>query len=113
MFKQKNRLKKQTEVQEVVKKGKSVFDPVCGIRFSKNKLAESRFAIVAGLKVNKSAVKRNRVRRQYREVIKLHINMIKPGFDVVLFVSAQSLDLTYAQKEERLLAVLKRAGLWA
>jgi ribonuclease P protein component len=112
MFKQKNRLKKKLEVQGTVKKGKSVFDPVCGIKFLKNDLDESRFAVVVGLKVHKSAVKRNRVKRQYREVVRLHLDSIKPGFDVVLLTSAKALELTYVQKEERLLAVLRKAGLW-
>lgn len=112
MFQSKNRLRKQTEVQNVVKKGKSVFDPVCGIRFLKNKLDESRFTVVVGLKVHKGAVRRNRVRRQYREIIRLHLNHIKKGFDIVFITSSQALDLTYSQKEERITAVLKKAGLW-
>lgn len=112
MFENKNRLRKQTEVQKVVKTGKSVFDPVCGIRFLKNELPDSRFAVVVGTKVSKSAVKRNRVRRQYREILRLNLENIKKGFDIVLFTSPQSLELTYAQKEERMIAVLKKARLW-
>lgn len=112
MFQQKNRLKRKREIEKVVKEGGSVFDPVCGIRFLKNGLSDTRFAVVVGTKVHKSAVKRNRIKRQYREIIRLHLDLIKPGFDMVLFTSAKALKLTYAQKEERLLAVLKRAELW-
>lgn len=112
MLKGKNRLKRKMDVQDTVKKGQSVFDPICGIKFLKNDLSESRFAVVVGIKVHKSAVKRNRVKRQYREAIRLHLDSIKPGYDIVLLTSAQSLELTYAQKEERLLAVLRKAKLW-
>lgn len=112
MFQSKNRLRKQTEVQDVVKKGKSVFDPVCGIKFLKNNLEESRFTVVVGTKVHKGAVRRNRVKRQYREIVRLHLNNIKKGFDIVFLTSAQALDLTYLQKEERLLLVIRKAGLW-
>ncbi len=101
------------EVQRVVKTGRSVFDPVCGIRFLKNTKPDTRFAVVAGTKVHKSAVKRNRIKRQYREILRLNLENIVKGYDVVFFVSAQALELTYAQKEERLIAVLKRARLWA
>jgi len=111
-FKQKNRLKKKLEVQRAVKTGKSVFDPVCGIKFLKNNLDESRFAVVVGLKVHKGAVRRNRVKRQYREIVRLHLDSVKPGFDIVLLTSAKALELTYSQKEERLLAVFRKAGLW-
>jgi ribonuclease P protein component len=112
MFESKNRLRKQMEVQRVVKTGKSVFDPVCGIRFLRNGLLDSRFTVVVGTKVSKKAVRRNRVKRQYREIIRLNFESIKTGFDIVLFASPQSLELTYAQKEERMMVVLKKAGLW-
>lgn len=112
MFVQKNRLKKKIDIEKTVKEGRSVFDPICGIRFLKNALPDTRFAVVVGTKVHKNAVSRNRIKRQYREILRLHLDLIKPGFDVVLFTSAKALELTYAQKEDRLLAVLKKAGLW-
>jgi len=111
MFSKEHRLRKENEVKSVVKTGKSVFDPVCGIKFKKNDLDVSRFTVVAGLKVSKSAVKRTRVKRQYREIVRLRVERIKPGYDVVMLVSSKAIDLEYADKEERLMKVFKKAGL--
>jgi len=111
MFKQVNRLKREQDVKAVVKKGKSVFDPVCGVKFLPNGSEHSRFVVVVGTKVHKSAVRRNRVKRQYREIIKAHLEKIKPGVDVVFLCSKQALELDYHEKEERLLRVLKKAKL--
>ena len=111
MFAQENRLKKDKDVQNVVKKGKSVFDYACGLKFKQNSLETSRFAVVVGLKVHKSAVKRNKVRRQYREIIKSFLPEMKNGFDVVLLTRKDCLDLDFFEKEERLRKVFRKSGL--
>ena len=111
MFKQVNRLKKEQDVKAVVKKGKSVFDPVCGVKFLANNSEHSRFVVVVGVRVHKSAVKRNRVKRQYREIVKAHLHEIVPGMDVVLLTSKAALESDYQEKEERLMRVLKKAKL--
>ena len=111
MFAQQNRLRREKEVDLVFKKGKSVFDSACGIKFKENHQSDSRFAIVVGTKVHKRAVQRNRMRRQYREILKKHLPEFKTGYDVVLLTSKEALALDFAQKEERLLRVLRKAKL--
>lgn len=111
MFKQKNRLKKDADIKRVVKSGRGVFDPYCGLKYLQNGLDESRFTVVVGLKVNKKAVDRNRIRRQYREIIRLRLDQMKKGYDVVFLTSKQALDIDYQEKEERLVKVLKKSGL--
>jgi len=112
MLAKEHRLKRSSDFDEVFKHGKSVFDPVCGVRFQKNNLPDSRFAVVVGTKVHKRAVKRNAVRRQYREILRLHMDQFAPGFDVILLTSKQALELDYAEKEAQLKRVLKKAGLF-
>lgn len=106
-----NRLRKEKEVERVFKTGKSVFDPVCGFKFLPNHLFVSRFAVLVGIKVFKSAVKRNRLRRQIREVIYLNLKKIKPGFDFVFIVRPDAKDSEYQVLEKVVLDGLKRAGL--
>ena len=106
-----NRLKRDREFKNVFSKGKGVFDAACGIKFKKNDLDFSRFAVVVGIKVHKSAVKRNRVRRQYQEVIRLRLEEVKAGYDVVLLCGKGALELDYEKKEKNLLKVLKKAEL--
>jgi ribonuclease P protein component len=111
MFKQENRLKSEKDIKLTLNKGKSVFDAACGVKVRENKLKDSRFAVVIGTKVHKSAVKRNRVRRQYREIVKNHLEEIKMGYDIVLLTGKDSLDLDFAEKEARLMKVLAKSGL--
>lgn len=111
MLPKENRLKLDKDIKAVVKGGRSIFDPVCGIKLRKNNLTVSRFAVVVGLKVSKSAVKRNKVKRHYREILRLNLEKLKPGFDVVLLASSKTLALDYSQKEEGFMKVLKKAGL--
>ena len=107
----KHRLKKEKDIQLVLRKGRGVFDSACGVKYKPSGEEVTRFTVVIGLKVHKSAVKRNRVRRQYREIVRLHLNKIKPGMDMVLLCGKAALELDYKQKEERLLRVLKKAKL--
>lgn len=111
MLTKENRLRRDQDFKRVFSKGRSVFDGACGIKFEKNTLKNSRFAVVIGTKVSKSAVKRNRVRRQYQEILRLNLEKIIPGFDVILLCGPASLELEYEQKEARLMAVLKKARL--
>lgn len=106
-----HRLRRDQDFDAVFHGGRSVFDAVCGVKFRENGRAASRFAVVVGTKVSKSAVKRNRVRRQYREIVRLHLAQIKPGFDVVLLTSNKAITPTYQEKEAGLLRVFAKAKL--
>ncbi len=106
-----NRLKNEADIQTLFRKGKGVFDAVCGVKYTKNSKEESRFAIMIGKKVSKKAVVRNKIRRQYRAILRKHLPNIAKGFDVLLIVSPKVKELTYKQKEERLITVLQKGRL--
>ncbi len=111
MLSAQNRLRHDQDFKAVFATGKSVFDSVCGIKFLKNKHAFSRFAVVVGTKVSKSAVVRNRVRRQYRAILRENLAKIQPGFDVILLTSKGAITPTSQEKKEKLLAIFKKARL--
>ncbi|PIQ67310.1 ribonuclease P protein component [Candidatus Uhrbacteria bacterium CG_4_10_14_0_2_um_filter_41_7] len=113
MLKLENRLKHEKDFDLVYKKGKSVFDKVAGVKFKPNNLEYSRFAIVVGLKVSKKAVERNRIKRQYREIIRLNLDKITPGYDIIVLTSKEVMTANYDGMQKGLLAVLKRAKLLA
>ncbi len=106
-----HRLRKEMDIAKVLKSKAGAFDSACGVKICKNGLAVSRFAVVVGIKVSKNAVDRNRVRRQYREILRLMIDQIKPGFDVLLLTAKPSLALDYQEKEKKLRSTLYRAKL--
>lgn len=111
MFSTKHRLRHDKDVQRVLKGKKGVFDAVCGVKYAPNGLLHPRFTVVVGSKVSKHAVDRNRMRRQYREIIRTNLTKIVPGFDILLLVSKPALDMDYASKELRLMGVMGKAGL--
>lgn len=105
------RLRRDQDIKKVLSRGKSVFDAVCGVKFVKNGLENSRFTVVVGLKVHKSAVKRNQIKRQYREIVQNHLAEIASGYDVVMLTSKKTLELDQKEKQARLLEVLRKAKL--
>lgn len=105
------RLRHEKDIQNTLKKGRNIFDSLCGMRFVQNQLSITRLSIVIGTKVNKRAVVRNKLRRQYREISRLMEPAIKPGFDILLFPSISSIKATYEQKRESLQKILEKNQL--
>jgi ribonuclease P protein component len=106
-----HRLKKTTDIARVLKSKLGAFDSACGIKMAKNGLANSRFAVVVGVKVSKNAVDRNRVRRQYQDILHGMVKDMKSGFDVLLLTAKPALALDYQEKEQKLRSAMYRAGL--
>ncbi|TSC84252.1 MAG: Ribonuclease P protein component [Parcubacteria group bacterium Gr01-1014_13] len=125
MLQQDNRLRKLRDFNLVMKHGQWVNGRFLDIKvlelaknqnfFPKKEDPESfkkqlKLAIAAGLKVHKSAVKRNRVRRQIREAIRLLIkdNLLKIGFYVLIVAKKEVLDKNYAEISAELKLLLSR-----
>ena len=78
-----NTLKKNGEFQNIYKLGNKYFGSYSLIFFNKNKLEYSRFGFVASKKVGK-AFCRNRIKRLFREYIRLHINKLNNNYDIII-----------------------------
>lgn len=111
MLPAKYRLRKSTDIARVLKSKLGAFDSACGIKMVKNGLETSRFAVVVGVKVSKNAVDRNRVRRQYQEILYAMMKEMKLGFDVLLLTAKPALALDYQEKEKKLRSTMYRAKL--
>lgn len=111
MLKQENRLKNDTDIKTLFAKGRSVFDINFGMKYKKNSVSNSRFAIVVGTKVSKSAVVRNKIKRRIRAVLEKHMPEMKPGFDVLIMVKKEALTQTFDQVTHQIEHMLKRAKL--
>jgi ribonuclease P protein component len=72
-----------------------------------------KIAFVVSTKVHKSAVKRNRLKRQMREVVRLLIkdNKVKSGFMVAIMAKKEMLGKEYSDIEKSLTQLLERAKL--
>ena len=71
-------------------------------------------AFTVGLKIDKRAVVRNRLRRQMRETVRLLVkdNAIKKGFYILLVAKKDIIGKDYDEIKDEVKTVLKRAGLF-
>lgn len=79
----------------------------------KYEVEDLKIGFVVGLKVSKSAVKRNRLKRQMREVVRLAIQnkKIKKGFMVAIIAKPNALGKEYEEIEKDIVNVLGKARL--
>ncbi|MFZ5364661.1 MAG: ribonuclease P protein component [Patescibacteria group bacterium] len=68
----------------------------------------SRFAFVISTKVDKRATKRNLIKRRLREIIRLRLKKIKPGFDLLFIAQKGIVDKDYQDLDRQVEYLLKR-----
>lgn len=105
------RLRHEKDIKALFASAKSVFGHAAGVKFRKNKRGHSRFAVVVGSKVSKSAVVRNRIRRQIRAFIEQHLEEISPGYDVLVLVRPDAARLARPDIRRQMKRMFKKAGL--
>ena len=82
MLKKKHRLAKDSAVKTALKTGRGFFNSDLSVRFLAS--AQPRFTVVVSTKVDKRAVKRNRLKRIFREYIKTNFADFRPGDYVII-----------------------------
>lgn len=111
MLDKKHRLRLEKDIKTLFTKGKGVFGICVGIKYKKNNLDESRFAVVVGTKVSKKAVERNKLKRQIRAIIRNNIDGFVSGYDIVFIGKKESLNKDTKELEKQILNVLKKTDL--
>ena len=112
MLTKKNRLRTMRDFKHLFKKGKTQGSRFLGMRFANKEEQDfTRFAFVISTKTAKLAVDRNRARRQLREIVRSLLPRIKAGYDLSITIKANFIPLSFEQKEEQVLYLLKKAGL--
>ncbi len=106
-----HKLKKDNDFKNVFKKGKYSQKEFIKIKFSKNDLEISRFGFMIGLKISKKAVERNRIRRWLQETIRLNLEEIKTGFDLIIMASPEILGKKHQEISDNLINLLKERQL--
>ena len=86
MLSKKFRFHSRGGVKYVYQKGKTVRSPKMSLVFTENARGFTRMAVVVSKKVEKSAVKRNRIRRRVYEVLRLNLDQIPKKMDYVFVV---------------------------
>lgn len=107
-------LKKNYEFQSVLKKGKWYGGDLLKIYILKNNKQENHIGVAVGKKVNKSSVKRNRIRRLIKEAYRLEEKNIEKGINIIMVwkTSCPFESANYYKIKEDLIKCLKKANLY-
>ncbi len=80
-----NRLKKGKDFKLIITQGKVIKENFLFFKKIENDLGYSRIGFIVSQKISKKAVVRNKIKRRLREIIRLKLPIIKPGYDFVFF----------------------------
>lgn len=105
------RLNKNKDFERVAKTGQGIYVKEVGIKWAKNSLNFSRFGIVVPLKISKKAVVRNKIKRRIRAIVFQNLKTIKPGYDIMILVKPEIINLDFWELKEKLEILLNRARL--
>ena len=70
--------------------------------------APSRFSIIAGLRVSKKAVIRNKIKRRVGEIARLNTSKIKSGYFIVITVKPAAVNKEFEYLKENLTSILSK-----
>ncbi len=84
MLSKKNRIGNRVVIAKLFAKGKLHKDRFLVFKYEPSPEDTSRFAVVVGKKIYKKAVKRNRLRRQIFEALRLHMNLLENNFNIIV-----------------------------
>jgi ribonuclease P protein component len=103
------RLVHRNDFARVFRQGRRARGAIVVVVVLENELAHSRLGLSVGRAIWKSAVKRNRVRRIFREAFRLAYPELPRGVDVVMIPAAPKLDPELAPTRAELLVLVARA----
>ncbi len=103
----KNRLKKKRDFENVFKKGKAVKGSFLFIKYIKNDLGLPRFGFVVSAKVEKSAVKRNKIRRTLFDSAQSRVSILE-GYDIIVFATPKIAGVPKEEAVNDFLSVLNK-----
>jgi len=110
MLRKPNRLTRSARFVEIRRKGESVAHPLVILTKMPNGLPVSRFGFVVSRRMGK-ATERNRARRLMRESIRLRLPTLAVGYDVVLIARQPMRGAGFAEVDQAIERLIRRAGL--
>ena len=106
------RLKKKSDFDRLLKKGKFQNGRFLAIKFVSNDQENSRFGFLAAKKNFKKAALRNKIKRRLREMVRQKLSLVKPGYDIVLIARPGIEDKKPVEIKKQIEILLEQAGLF-
>jgi ribonuclease P protein component len=105
------RVRDNPRFQEIRRQGRSLSDELLVLCFLPNGLAYNRFGFSVSSRIG-NAVERNRIKRRLREAMRLRMDSIKPGWDLVLIARNPIRSADYQEMDAACARLLRRAHLF-
>ncbi len=105
------RLRKRKDFNYIYKKGKSVANQYLVLVYRRSSFYVTRVGFSVSKKFGNS-VKRNRIKRQLKEIYRKRIPYVKEGFDLIFVVRKNARDVEFSKLEEAVDNLLRRAGVF-
>ena len=103
-------LKKNYEFRRLYDKGRSAATAYIVVYCRKNGSTQNRVGFTVSTKLG-GAVVRNRVRRRLREIYRLSLDRLSPGFDMVVVARSRCVGAEYAQLEAAYIRACEKLGI--
>ena len=95
MLSKKYRLGTEREISCIMRTGKTGVGPFFILKWIPNNKENSRFVFIVSTKVDKRAVIRNKIQRQFREVVARNLSKLKGNFDIAMIAKSKSINVSF------------------
>jgi len=103
-------VKENYEFRRIYRKGKSYVSPYLVLYCQRNRAGRTRLGVTVSTKLGKAVV-RNRIRRRFREIWRLNLPEMTPGWDIILVARGRAVTATYQKMNKAYRSLLHQAGL--
>ena len=103
-------VKQNSDFRRIYRRGRSAVSGGVVVYCLKNRQGMSRLGVTVSTKLG-HAVVRNRVRRRFRELSRLHRADMLPGWDIIMVGRVRAAELPYQKLEKQYLRCLAELGL--
>jgi len=112
MLPKENRLHTDKEIKSLVRSGQSFFLPEMVIKYKANQEDITKIGFIVSTKVDKKAVVRNKVARQFREVVRELLPSLKIGYSVLIIAKKKVLDLDFETLKKQISFAFDKTKLY-
>ena len=107
MLAREHRLRRSADIARVLRHGRRKHARHFVLRWSRNRVGQSRCTVIVSKKYDRRAVVRNRARRRVLEVIRLEYPRIPVGFDILITVQSDISALTPAELKSEIVQLFR------
>ena len=103
------RLKRRSDFERAYREGSRARGRLLSVVAVENDLGWTRLGLAVGRRVWRRAVRRNRVRRIFREAFRLEYDQLPQGVDLILMAAAPELEPSLAETRAELVTLARKA----